>query len=58
MKYYDNPYQTEKWKAEKWNVVNELHKQKDEIDNEIVYALAKIMAFFMSIGVIYLLFRQ
>ena len=58
MKYYDNPYQTEKWEAEKWNVVNELQKNKDEIDNEIIYALAKIMAFFMSIGVIYLLFRQ
>lgn len=58
MKYYDNPYQTEKWKAEKWNVVNELQKTKDEIDNEIIYALTKIMAFFMSIGVIYLLFRQ
>ena len=58
MKYYDNPYQTEKWKAEKWNVVKELQKTKDEIDNEIVYGLAKIMAFFMSIGVIYLLFRQ
>jgi len=58
MKYYDNPYQTEKWKAEKWNVVNELQKNKDEIDNEIVYALAKIMAFFMALGVIYLLFKK
>ena len=53
MKYYDNPYQTEKW-----NVVNELQKNKDEIDNEIVYALAKIMAFFMALGVIYLLFKK
>lgn len=46
---YSNPYQNEIW---------EIKKEKDEIDNEIVYALAKIMAFFMSIGVIYLLFRQ
>ena len=58
MKYYDNPYQVEKWKAEEWNVVNETQKTKDEIDNEIVYALAKIMAFFMAIGVIYFLFRK
>ena len=58
MKYYDNPYQTEKWKAEKWNVVKEAQKTKDEIDNEIVYALAKIMAFFMALGVIYLLFKK
>ena len=48
MKYYDNPYQTEKWKAEKWNVVNETQKTKDEID----------MAFFMAIGVIYFLFKK
>jgi len=41
MKYYDNPYQTEKWKAEKWNVVNETQKEKDEIDNEIVYCMSK-----------------
>ena len=58
MKYYDNPYQTEKWKAEKWNVVNETQKEKDEIDNEIVYCMARILAFMMTLGVIYLLFRQ
>jgi len=58
MKYYDNPYQTEKWKAEKWNVVNELQKNKDEIDNEIVYCMARILAFMMTLGVIYFLFRQ
>jgi len=58
MKYYDNPHQTEKWKAEKWNVVKEAQKTKDEIDNEIIYALAKIMAFFMALGVIYLLFKK
>jgi hypothetical protein len=48
-KWYSNPYQNEMLEAQ---------KQKDEIDNEIVYAMAKIMAFFMSIGVVYLLFRQ
>ena len=48
-KLYNNPYQSEYWKAE---------KEKDEIDNEIVYALAKIMAFFMALGVIYLLFKK
>ena len=48
-KWYSNPYQNEVWEAQ---------KEKDEIDNEIVYALAKIMAFFMAIGVIYFLFRQ
>jgi hypothetical protein len=48
-KWYSNPYQNEVWEAQ---------KEKDEIDNEIVYALAKIMAFFMAIGVIYLLFRK
>ena len=58
MKYYDNPYQTEKWKAEKWNVVNELQKNKDEIDNEIIYCMARILAFMMTLGVIYFLFRQ
>ncbi len=58
MKYYDNPYQTEKWKAEKWNVVNETQKEKDEIDNEIVYCMARILAFMMTLGVIYFLFRQ
>lgn len=35
-----------------------LKKTKDKIDSEIVYALAKIMAFFMAIGVIYFLFRK
>lgn len=58
MKYYDNPYQTEKWKAEKWNVVNETQKEKDEIDNEIVYCMARILAFMMTLGVIYFLFRK
>jgi len=53
MKYYDNPYQTEKW-----NVVNELQKNKDEIDNEIIYCMARILAFMMTLGVIYFLFRQ
>jgi len=48
-KWYSNPYQNEVWEAQ---------KEKDEIDNEIVYALAKIMAFFMAIGVIYFLFRK
>ena len=49
MKLYDSPYQNEVWEAQ---------RQKDKIDNEIVYALAKIMAFFMAIGVIYLLFKK
>jgi hypothetical protein len=49
MKLYDSPYQNEVWEAQ---------RQKDKIDNEIVYALAKIMAFFMAIGVIYFLFRE
>ena len=48
-KWHSNPYQNEVWEAQ---------RQKDKIDNEIVYALAKIMAFFMAIGVIYLLFRE
>ena len=53
MKLYDSPYQNEVWEAMK-----QTQKEKDEIDNEIVYALAKIMAFFMAIGVIYFLFRE
>ena len=53
MKLYTNPYQSEVWESMK-----QTQKEKDEIDNEIVYALAKIMAFFMSIGIIYLLFRK
>lgn len=48
-KWYSNPYQNEVWEAQ---------KEKDEIDNEIVYALAKIMAFFMAIGVICFLIRK
>lgn len=48
-KWHSNPYQNE---------VLEAQRQKDKIDNEIVYALAKIMAFFMAIGVIYFLFRK
>ena len=48
-KWHSNPYQNEVWEAQ---------RQKDKIDNEIVYALAKIMAFFMAIGVIYLLFKK
>ena len=48
-KWYSNPYHDEIWEAQ---------KQKDEIDNEIIYALAKIMAFFMALGVIYLLFKK
>ena len=53
MKLYTNPYQSEVWESMK-----QTQKEKDEIDNEIVYALAKIMAFFMAIGVIYFLFRK
>jgi len=48
-KWYSNPYHDEIYQAQ---------KQKDEIDNEIIYALAKIMAFFMALGVIYLLFKK
>ena len=53
MKLYTNPYQSEVWESMK-----QTQKEKDEIDNEIIYALAKIMAFFMAIGVIYFLFRK
>lgn len=49
MKLYDSPYQDEVWEA---------MKQKDQIDNEIVYCMARILAFMMTLGVIYLLFRQ
>ena len=52
-KWYSNPYQNEVWESMK-----QTQKEKDEIDNEIVYALAKIMAFFMALGVIYLLFKK
>ena len=53
MKLYTNPYQSEVWESMK-----QTQKEKDEIDNEIVYALAKIMAFFMAIGVICFLIRK
>lgn len=48
-KWYSNPYQNEMLEAQ---------KQKDKIDNEIIYAMAKIMALLMSLGVIYLVFKQ
>lgn len=48
-RYYNYPYQDEVWKAK---------KEMDKIDNEVAYAMAKICAFFMSLGVIYLLFKR
>jgi hypothetical protein len=33
-------------------------KQKNKIDNEIALGMSKIVAFFMAIGVIYLLFKE
>jgi hypothetical protein len=48
MKLYDNPYQNEYWEA---------MKQKDQIDNEITYGMARILAFMMTLGVIYLIFK-
>ena len=48
-KWYSNPYHDEIYKAQ---------KQKEEIDNEIVYCMARILAFMMTLGVIYFLFRQ
>lgn len=48
MKLYDNPYQSEVWEA---------MKQKDQIDNEITYGMARILAFMMTLGVIYLIFK-
>lgn len=48
-KWYSNPYQNEMLEAQ---------KQKDKIDNEIAYAMAKIMALLMSLGVIYLMFKR
>jgi hypothetical protein len=49
MKLYDNPYKNEYWEAK---------KEQDRIDNEVAYAMAKIVAFLMAIGVIYLLFKE
>ena len=48
-KWHSNPYQNEVWEAQ---------RQKDKIDNEIVYCMARILAFMMTLGVIYLLFRK
>lgn len=48
MKLYDSPYQSEVWEA---------MKQKDKIDNEITYGMARILAFMMTLGVIYLIFK-
>lgn len=53
MKLYTNPYQNEVWESMK-----QTQKEKDEIDNEIVYCMARILAFMMTLGVIYFLFRQ
>jgi hypothetical protein len=47
-KWYSNPYQDEVWEAK---------KQKDKIDNEIAYAMSKICAFFLALGVVYLLLK-
>jgi hypothetical protein len=47
-KWYSNPYQDEVWEAK---------KQKDKIDNEIAYALSKICAFFLALGVVYFLLK-
>jgi phage terminase large subunit GpA-like protein len=47
-KWYSNPYQNEIWEA---------MKQKDQIDNEITYGMARILAFMMTLGVIYLIFK-
>lgn len=48
-KLYSNPYQNEYWESK---------KEQDRIDNEVAYAMAKICAFFMALGVIYLLFKK
>lgn len=48
-KLYSSPYQDE---------ILEASKQKDQIDNEIAYWIAKVTAFFMALGVIYLLFKR
>lgn len=56
-KLHDNPYQTERWNALKNNALKEAQKTKDEIDNEIALAMVKIVAFFMALGVIFLLFK-
>ena len=48
-KWYSNPYQNEILEAE---------KEKEQIDNEIAYTMARIMALLMLLGVIYLVFKQ
>ena len=48
-KWYSNPYHDE---------IYQKKKKKDEIDNEIVYCMARILAFMMTLGVIYFLFRK
>lgn len=48
-KLYNNPYQSEYWKAE---------KEKNEQDNEIALVMSKIVAFFLALGVIFLLFSK
>ena len=52
MKLYTNPYQNEVWESMK-----QTQKEKDKIDNEIALGLSKFVAFLMTLGVIYLLFK-
>lgn len=58
MKLYDSPYQSEVCEAQKDNVFKDVQKSRDEIDNEIALWMSKALAFFMAIGVIYLLFKE
>lgn len=47
--HYSNPYQNEIWEAQ---------KEKDKIDNDIAFAISKIVALFLALGVIFLLFSK
>ena len=49
MKHYYNPYQHEYWEAQ---------KQKDQVDNEIAYWVAKWTALLLALGTVYLLLKK
>jgi hypothetical protein len=53
IKWYSNPYDEEILGASR-----EATKEKDEIDNEISFFMSKVVAFLMTLGIVYLLFTD
>ena len=37
MKYYDNPYQTERW-----NALKKIEREKNQVEQEIIIVMAEI----------------